>query len=143
MSERNYEDECGDHGGTNSAGDPCGRPSGWGTDFGSGKCKHHRGTNADFLTDAEQERVKDAVDVLGTPEGAQEQAKVAAVIALEQFRRTGDDRFMRRYESICDTFGITPDDAPDTDVDVTIDATNLSNEEKDMLNAAFDRDPQE
>ncbi len=40
--ERQYEDECGlDHGGRNSAGELCGRPAGWGTDFDSGKCKHH------------------------------------------------------------------------------------------------------
>lgn len=44
---RNFEDECGDHGGNNRDGDPCGRPAGWGTDFDSGKCKHHRGTNSD------------------------------------------------------------------------------------------------
>ncbi|RQG93743.1 hypothetical protein [Natrarchaeobius oligotrophus] len=46
-SDRNYENECGDHGGRNSSGDPCGRPAGWGTDFEDGKCRHHRGTNAD------------------------------------------------------------------------------------------------
>ncbi len=46
--ERQYEDECGlDHGGRNSAGELCGRPAGWGTDFDSGKCKHHRGTSPD------------------------------------------------------------------------------------------------
>ena len=44
---RNYSEECGDFGGTNGDGDPCGRPAGWGTDFDGGKCKHHRGTNAD------------------------------------------------------------------------------------------------
>jgi len=46
--ERQYEDECGlDHGGHNSSGEPCGRPAGWGTDFDSGKCRHHRGTSPD------------------------------------------------------------------------------------------------
>jgi hypothetical protein len=45
--DRNYQNECGDHGGRNSAGDPCGRPAGWGTEFDDGKCKHHRGTSAD------------------------------------------------------------------------------------------------
>lgn len=45
--ERNYADECGDHGGRNSSGGPCGRPAGWGTDFADGKCKHHRGTSPD------------------------------------------------------------------------------------------------
>jgi len=44
MTERNYEDECGDHGGNN--GD-CGLPAGWGTDFESGKCRHCRGTSPD------------------------------------------------------------------------------------------------
>ena len=33
-----------------------------------------------------------------------------AAIAKEQFRRTGDDRFLRRYESICKTFNIAPED---------------------------------
>ena len=45
--DRNYQDECGDHGYHNSSGDPCGRPAGWGTDFDSGACRHHRGTSAD------------------------------------------------------------------------------------------------
>lgn len=44
MTERNYEDECGDHGGN---GGDCGLAAGWGTDFDSGKCKFHRGTSAD------------------------------------------------------------------------------------------------
>lgn len=44
MAERNYQDQCGDHGGNEGT---CGLPAGWGTDFDSGKCKHHRGTNAD------------------------------------------------------------------------------------------------
>lgn len=131
--ERNYQDECGDHGGRNKQGDPCGRAAGWGTDYETGKCRNHRGTSPDgtshegnnwaakhgawsesfmsgFLTEKERNRVRDAMEVLDTPEGAQAQAKVAAVIALEQFRRTGDDRFLRRYESICDTFGIAPAD---------------------------------
>lgn len=44
---RNYADECGDHGGTNSSGNPCGRPAGWGVDADSGKCRQHRGTSPD------------------------------------------------------------------------------------------------
>lgn len=144
--ERNYEDECGDHGGTNSEGEPCGRAAGWGTDFDSGKCRNHRGTSpdgeshegndwaakhgawsesfmSDFLTDAEQARVEDAMEVLDSPEGAQAQAKVAAVIALEQFRRTGDDRFLRRYESICDTFNIAPDEEMNVNLGGEVDVT--------------------
>lgn len=44
MTERNYGDECGDHGG--DEGD-CGLAAGWGTDFDSGKCRFHRGTSPD------------------------------------------------------------------------------------------------
>lgn len=116
---------------TNREGEPCGLSAGWGTDNDSGPCKFHGGassgapegnTNAathgawsesfvtDFLRDDEIERVKQAEDLLGRPESAQEVARTAAAIALEQFRRTGDDRFLRRYESICDTFGIAPAD---------------------------------
>jgi len=38
---------CGDHGGTNRRGEPCGQPEGWGTDFETGKCRNHRGTSPD------------------------------------------------------------------------------------------------
>lgn len=44
---RNYADECGDHGGTNNRGDPCGRAAGWGTPNDSGKCRRHLGTSPD------------------------------------------------------------------------------------------------
>lgn len=39
--QRRYDDECGDYGGTNSDGDPCGRPAGWGRDADSGLCRSH------------------------------------------------------------------------------------------------------
>ncbi|QLG63094.1 hypothetical protein [Halorarum salinum] len=131
--ERNFADECGDHGGTNRHGEPCGRPAGWGTEFDDGKCRNHRGTSRDgsshegntnaathgayaesfvedFLTDDEIERVEQAQELLGTVEGAQDHGRLIAAIAIEQFRRTGDDRFLRRYEAICDKFGIAPAD---------------------------------
>lgn len=118
---------------TNRNGESCGLSAGWGTDNDTGPCKFHGGategggapegnSNAakhgawsdsfvtDFLRDDEIERVRKAEDLLGEPETAQDVARTAAAIALEQFRRTGDDRFLRRYESICDTFGIAPAD---------------------------------
>jgi hypothetical protein len=42
-----------------------------------------------------------------------------AAITLEQARRTGDDRFYRRFESICDTFEIAPEDQLNADVSLT------------------------
>jgi len=44
---RNYEDECGDHGGRNAAGEPCGRAAGWGTPDDTGRCRKHLGTSPD------------------------------------------------------------------------------------------------
>lgn len=130
MAQRNYDDECGDHGGN---GGDCGLAAGWGTDFDSGKCKFHRGTSPDgsshegndwgathhaysqsfvedFLREDEIERVEQLQDILGEPEGAVAYGRLAVGIAMEQFRRSGDERFLRRAESIADTFGIAPED---------------------------------
>jgi hypothetical protein len=81
---------------------------------------------ADFLTEAEKERVHESADALRDEATAQEVASHAASVCLEQFRRTGDERFMRRYESICDTFGLTPADEHHVEgelslADVTVD----------------------
>jgi len=111
----------------------CKRTSGWGTERDSGRCSSHGGSGGsgdehegndwaathgaysdsfvqDFLTEEEIERVRQAEDLLEEPESAQALARTVAGITLEQFRRTGDERFLRRYESISDTFGIAPDD---------------------------------
>jgi len=124
---------CGDYGGSNRDGEPCGRTAGWGTDFDDGKCRQHRGTSPDgsshegndwaathgaystsfvenFLRDEEIERVEQFEELAGSVEGAQAVARTAAGIALEQFRRTGDERFLRRYESLCDKAGLFPED---------------------------------
>lgn len=126
---------------TNRRGEPCGLSAGWGTDKTDGPCKYHGGastgapegnTNAvthgawaesfvtDFLTDAEIDRVKDAEQLLGTPESAQDVARTAAAITLEQFRRSGDERFLRRFESICDKFGIAPADELEVSGDLNL-----------------------
>ncbi|ADJ14490.1 hypothetical protein [Halalkalicoccus jeotgali] len=144
---RNYADECGDHGGTNSRGDPCGRAAGWGTDFDSGKCRKHRGTSPDgsshegnqnavgnrggdgapegndravthgayregflenYLTDEEASRVEIVEEILSTPKGSQKHARMMAGVALEQFRRSGDERFLREYRQLCDKAQIFP-----------------------------------
>lgn len=118
----------------------CRSTPGRGTDHvGEGRCKHHGGaggsggaregagapegnTNAvthaaysesfveDFLTEGEIERVDQAQELLDSPAGAQDHARLMASIAVEQYRRSGDERFLRRYEAICDKAGIFPDD---------------------------------
>lgn len=111
----------------------CKRTSGWGTDRDTGRCSSHGGSGGsstehegndwaathgaysesfvtNFLREEEIARVEQAEDLLGDPESAQGLARTVAAITLEQFRRTGDERFLRRYESICDTFNIAPDE---------------------------------
>lgn len=96
-----------------------------------------------FLRDDEIERVKQAEDLLGEQETAQHVARTAASISLEQFRRSGDERFLRRYESICDTFGIAPDDDDGDTVDVNVEVDTLNADEKAQLNELFEREVQE
>jgi len=112
------------------SGDPCELPAGWGTDHpGEGACKHHGGnagapegndnavTTGAFrehftshLTEAELSAFDEARALLEDPSGAKEIARTAATICLLQFDRSGDERFMRRFESICDKFSIAPED---------------------------------
>jgi hypothetical protein len=40
-----------------------------------------------------------------------------AQVAIEKFRVTGDERFLRRYESICDKAGIFPNEEVDLNHD--------------------------
>jgi hypothetical protein len=98
---------------------------------------------ADFLTEAEKERVHESADALRDEATAQEVASHAASVCLEQFRRTGDERFMRRYESICDTFGLTPADDDSGGVDVQVDVNTLDADEKEQLDELFDREVQQ
>ena len=72
---------------------------------------------SDFLRDDEIKRVNDFAEIAGEPESAAEAAGYAAGLALEQFRRTGDERFLRRYESIMDTFNLAPDEEMNLHVD--------------------------
>lgn len=113
----------------------CGAWAGKGTDhLGDGRCKHHAGSSTgptseegketssknavthgayaesflEYLTDEEIERIEQAQELLDTPEGAQDHARLMAALAVEQYRRSQDERFLRRYEAICDKAGIFP-----------------------------------
>lgn len=147
------------------SGETCELPAGWGTDHDDGPCKYHGGATRDdsgapegntnaatvgawadgffegFLTEEEQRRVTEMADALDDQRTAKELGQHVATLALEQFRRTGDERFLRRFESICDKFSIAPAEEIDVSETVTLDS-NLSDEEKEMLSDAFDVDPQ-
>lgn len=120
-----------DHGRERDDVEYCLLAAGWGVDGASeGACKHHlgavdnRGENnpafkhgafseyfTDHLVDTEKAAFDEAREMLEEPESAQEIARQAAAICLVKFKRSGgDERFLRRFESLCDKFGIAPED---------------------------------
>ena len=114
------------HGGM-STGNPDGAPEG--NDNAVTHGAWSKSFVTDFLTDEEIERVRQFEELADSPDGAQDMARTAAGIALEQFRRSGDERFLRRFESICDTFGIAPTDELDVNVSGGIDLWQQSAKE--------------
>lgn len=77
----------------------------------------HGAYRDDFLenhmTDEEVERVATVEELLSTPEGSQRHARMMAGVALEQFRRSGDERFLREYRQLCDKAQIFPSEERD------------------------------
>lgn len=61
------------------------------------------------LTESEADVFDEVAEDLENPESAQDVARHAASYCLIMGHRAGDDRWFRRYESICDKFGIAPE----------------------------------
>lgn len=110
--------KCNNHGGSTPSKDEnpdVGAPEGNDNAVDHGA---YRENFLEHLTDDEQQLVEDLAVGLGTKEDAQEVARFAASICLAQFRRSGfDERFARRFESICDKAGIFPADELDVNHD--------------------------
>lgn len=127
MAERNYEDECGDHGDHD-----CGLAAGWGTDFETGKCRFHRGTSPDGsshegnqharkhgafsehwrsdLTDAEIESLDALVDYLESIDDERTLAAEVAAEALLKYKRSADSRFLREARQWFGDFNLLPNE---------------------------------
>jgi hypothetical protein len=123
--------------GTNREGEPCGHPAGWGTDRDTGPCKFHggaadnRGKNngnyehgaySEYLTsdlsEQEQTALEGIVGAFDDPDGAQELIKHQAAEAYLKYKRAGDERFLREYRQLVDTFNLAPNaDKIEADVD--------------------------
>lgn len=121
---------CGDHGGTNRNGEPCGATAGRGTDFDTGKCKHHRGTSPDGESHAGNQHAKThgafsdhfrsdltpdevaALDALVSHlESIEDERTIAAEIAAEallKYKRSADSRFLREARQWFDDFNLLP-----------------------------------
>jgi len=109
---------------------------GRGTDHvGEGRCKNHGGLNSGAngqgakegndnaathyayaeiatksLTEGEQAAFDEIEADLEDPTSAKGVARKAAAHCLLMGHRSGDERWFRRYESICDKFSIAPDE---------------------------------
>lgn len=124
--------ECGDHGGTNRHGEPCGNPEGWGTDFDEGKCRHHRGTSPDGkshegndnavthgafrehfrsdLRDDEKEAIDNLVEHLRDIDDERALAAEIAAEALMKYKRAADSRFLREARQWFSEFNLIPNE---------------------------------
>ena len=134
--------KCRNHGGATPTADENDR-QGRGDQKGNRNAVTHGAFAKHFtshLTEGEQAAFDDAVEQLDSPSGAQDIARQAASVCLLQFRRSGDERFLRRFEGLCDKFNIAPKD----ELEVTGDGFDLtlSTDEKNALNDALDREPQ-
>ena len=110
--------KCSSHGGSDRSGAPEGNTNAKGNDGGAPEENTNaadHGAYSDKFLDGfvgpdGKERIEDGYDLAEDPEGAQKQARLMAQVALEKFRVTGDERFLRRYESICRKASIFPND---------------------------------
>ena len=124
--------DCGDHGGTNRRDEPCGKPEGWGTDFDSGKCRHHRGTSPDgsshegnqnarkhgafsdhFRSDLEPEEIAALDAIVDHLEAIDDERSIAAEIAGEallKYKRSADSRFLREARQWMSEFNLLPNE---------------------------------
>ncbi|WP_395166343.1 hypothetical protein [Natrinema pallidum] len=111
--------KCHNHGGSTPSGDENPK-QGRGDQEGNDNAVTHGAFQEHFtsnLTEGEQAAFTDAYNQLEDAHGAQDIARSAASICLLQFRRSGDERFLRRFEGICDKFEIAPAERLEVDVD--------------------------
>lgn len=107
----------------------CLQRAGWGRDAEVGPCRTHRtqwgytgednpayehGAYSEHLrhdlTDSEVEMLDGIVEAFGDPESATELMKHQAAEAYVKFKRSGDQRFLREYRQLVETFNLAPNE---------------------------------
>lgn len=115
--------------GTNRNGEPCGHPSGWGTDRDDGPCKFHGGAadnrgekNGNYkhgayskhlrsdLSDREREAMDDLVGDLEDEEASLDVVREMAAEAALKYKRCGDHRFLREFRQLVSEFNLAPNE---------------------------------
>lgn len=80
------------------------------------------------LTEAEREAYDDLVEALEDPEEALGTIRELAAEALLKYKRSGDQRFLREYRQLADTFNLAPNEDR-LEVDADVDSTHSLDDE--------------
>lgn len=105
----------------------CLQPAGWGTEGEYGACSNHpykgsqigtsnpnhcTGAYSDHmqsdLTPDEQDAYEELVDALEDPDHALDAIRELAAEALLKYKRSADQRFLREFRQLADTFNLAP-----------------------------------
>jgi hypothetical protein len=88
------------------------------------------------LSEGEQRAFEEVSSQLDDPDDSREIARHAASYCLLMGHRTGDERWFRRFEGICDTFDLAPEEIKHHEVEVDGSVTH-------DVEHGLDRDTQE
>ncbi|AAM88676.1 hypothetical protein PhiCh1p02 [Natrialba phage PhiCh1] len=128
--------KCHTHGGSTTTADENPKQGRGDQDGNDNAVEHgaYRENFIDHLTESEQEMIESVYGDLETAEDAQDVARFVASILLAQFKRSDfDERFARRFESICDKAGIFPAEELEMTADVNqTTQMELGDDEKDI-----------
>lgn len=139
---------------TNRNGEPCGHPSGWGTDHSGGPCKFHGGAAdnrgekngnyehgaysefVDFQRDSLTDREREAIDAVDFDEHGEQFASDVVREAYAKYLRTGDDRFLREARQWASEFGVLDRPADELEVSAEVESEqelSLDEETKNIV----------
>lgn len=111
-----HEGRCQNHGGSNipaPEGNDYAVDNDGGAPLGNDNRVDHGAFAANFrdsMTEGEVEAFNELSESLQDPGSAQQVGITLASEYLIKYQRTGDVRFGRRFESVCETFGVAPED---------------------------------
>lgn len=128
----------------------CGAVSGKGTDhLGDGRCSHHGGNSPrgkdspnykhgaysehmqSDLTADEKAAYEELVGALEDPDEALSTIRELAAEALLKYKRSADQRFLREFRQLADTFNLAPN-ADQLEVDADVDTDRGLDEETEV-----------
>lgn len=83
------------------------------------------------LTDSERAAYEDLVDALEDPESTLDAIRELAAEALLKYKRSADERFLREFRQLADTFNLAPN-ADQVELEADVDSTAGLDEETEV-----------